>query len=250
MDLGLNGKVAVVTGGGQGIGKAIATTLAEEGCRVVVVDINAANAAAVVREIETAGGEAMTSVTDVSRLGDVMAMAKSAAQRFGTIDILVANHAAPRHFGNLWEVDPQVWQQTVNVNLMGTMNCASAVVGYMVAQKSGRIVNIASRAGRVGYPMCPWYSASKAGVIGFSKSLAIDVGRYGITVNAVCPGRTMVERYTALSDDETKKLVDEVPLGKLGRPQDLADSVAFLCSDRAGHITGQTLSVDGGSTRV
>jgi len=250
MDLGIAGKVGIVTGAAQGIGKAIAITLAQEGCRVVVVDTNEEKGAAVVAAIAAQGGTALFARTDVKRMDEVMAMAAKTIQAFGAIDLLVANHAAPRKFGEFWKVDPAVWADTIDTNLTGTMNCARAVIEPMIAQRSGRIVNVASRAGRLGYPLCPWYSASKAGVIGFSKSLAIDVGKYGITVNAVCPGRTLVERYASLSEKESAKLIDEVPMGKLGTPQDLADTVAFLCSARAGHITGQTVSVDGGSTRI
>lgn len=262
MDLGLSDKVAVVTGASQGIGKAIAITLAQEGAKVVVVDINAERGAQVVREIAETGGKAMLGLADVSNLEDVVRMVEQVKSAFGSPDILVNDAAAPRTFAEFWEVGPDIWKQNVDVNLYGTMNCSRAVIQQMVEKRFGRIVNVSSDSGRVGELKCAWYSASKAGVLGFTKGLAKDVGRHGITVNNVCPGFTMVERYEEQNkrlleklgkekfEERQGRLLSQYPMRKLGTPQDLADTVAFLCSTRAGHITGQTLSVDGGYTMI
>jgi len=258
MDLILKGKVVIVTGASQGIGRAIAITFAQEGANVVISDLNEEKGASVVDEIKVAGGEALMVKTDVSKMEDAERLAKAALDTFSGIDILVNDAAAPRTFGDFWKIGRDVWQQNIDVNLYGAMNTCRAVIEHMIAQQSGRIINVASDSGRVGEPRCPWYCASKAGVVGFTKGLAIDVGRYGITVNAVYPGFTMVERYKEMNEkllaelgpekfeERQRKLLKLYPMRKLGKPQDVADMVVFLCSDRAGHITGQAIAVDGG----
>lgn len=258
MDLILKGKVAIVTGASQGIGRAIALTFAQEGAKVVIADLNEVKGGVVAKEITDAGGKAIAVKTDVSKMEDADRVAKAALDSFSGIDILVNDAAAPRTFGEFWKIDRSVWAQNVDVNLYGTMNCSRAVIEHMIEKKYGRIVSVSSDSGRVGEPRCPWYCASKAGVVGFSKGLAIDVGQYGITVNVVYPGFTMVERYEEMNkkilaelgeekfEERQRKLLKLYPMRKLGTPQDLANMIVFLSSDRAGHVTGQSIAVDGG----
>ncbi|HEY8516208.1 MAG TPA: glucose 1-dehydrogenase [Candidatus Binatia bacterium] len=244
---GLAGKVALVTGAGSGIGKAIALRLAREGMRVAVTDLDEQAALAVARE---AGQGAIGVRLDVADEESVRAGVARIEQELGGIDLLV-NNAGWDKVEPFVESRPETWDKLIAINLKGPLLCAHAVLPGMIARGRGRIVSIASDAGRVGSSGEAVYSAAKAGVIGFSKTLAREVARHGILVNAVCPGPTDTPLFHGIAQENPKlgqALTRAVPLGRLGRPEDVAGAVAFLASDDAAYITGQTLSVSGGLT--
>lgn len=261
MDLGLSGKVAIVTGGGQGIGRAAVLTLAQEGSKVVVADVDMPRSESVAQEVAALNGEAKAIHIDVTDFPNVQRAIKYAADHFGQIDILV-NVAGAWRINYFMDMKREDWDVEVKVCYYGVLNCTRAALEYMLPQKRGSIVSIASDAGRVGEPNQPVYSGAKAAVIGFSRALAKDVGRHGIRVNVVSPSFTFGERQQAIEQeieargdkeeiaayrDRMKRTLKMYPLRKLGTPQDVASAVAFLASARAaGHITGQTLSVNGG----
>jgi len=276
MDLGLKGKVAIVTGAGRGIGRQIALTLAGERAKVAVSDFYEDRAKAVADEIKVAGGEATGVKADVTNLEEVTAMVKKVVEKWGRIDILCNNAgnagileirdpaAAARVGGLFIEMDRPAWDQWLGVNLYGNLNCVKAVIPHMINQKYGKIVNTISDAGRVGEPRQTVYSAAKAGIVGFTKALAKEVGRYCINVNCVSPGATYTEATLGRFEDrdkmspERKEREEAVmrvyPLARghqrLGTPADIANAVVFLASDRAEWITGQVLSVSGGYSMV
>jgi len=245
MDLNLNGKVAVVTGSAQGIGKAVAQIFAAEGAQVIVADLDEEGAKKVSEGIESSGGRAAAVKVDVSREEDTVNMAKTALARFGRIDILVNNAGmwVLKPFKNLTPAD---WQKEVNVNYFGALNCTKAVLDNMLEQRSGSIINMVSAAARVGEPAHPTYCGAKGAVMSFTKALAKDIGPKGIRVNAVAPGWTETEGSVKVDDETRKKMLKSYPLRKAGQPQDVANMVVFLASERAGQITGQTIGVDGG----
>ena len=249
MDLGLGDKIALVTGAGSGIGRAIALSLAGEGVRLVATDMREETAAATAAA--TAGGvEALGLGLDVTDYGQAQAVVQQAVQRFGRVDILV-NCAGAWRVNLFVDSQPEDWAFEVNTCFMGVVHCTRAVLDGMIAQQSGAIVNIASDAGRVGEVRQAVYSGAKAAVIAFSKAVAKEVGRYNIHVNCVCPGFTRTPATAErLTPDLEARIVRLYPLGRLGLPEDVAKAVTFLASDSASHITGQTLSVSGGYTMV
>jgi len=263
MDLGLDGKVAVVTGGGSGIGKAIALAFAEEGADVVIDDTDLQKAKEVADRISSMGCRSLAIKADITSADEVNHMAKQVLAELGGIDILVNNAGwayDAEHFAES-SLDKN-WKQTINLCLIGAMNCSRAVIEHMILKKSGKIVSIISDAGRVGEPGLSSYSAAKGGLVAFSKSLAKEVGRYCINVNCVSPGATSTEGIKARWEKMKKEMGEEAfqkrqqkaksaypiarGLGRIAEPKDIADAVIFLCSDRAVFITGQTLSVNGG----
>ena len=264
MDLGIRGRVALVTGAGQGIGRQICDTLAQEGVRVVVNDIDLELAEAAAEELRSAGGEAIGVAADVTDADAARAMVEHVTEQWGQVDILVNNAGIPlgANFreatpggGPLFErTDRDFWDLTMNIVTVGTLNCARAVIEGMKERSWGRIVNIVSDAGRTGVAGVSLYSMAKAGVVGFSKALAKEVGRYGITVNCVSPGFTETEaaKEFAQAKGEAMRALHPMAqgLGRLGQPSDVADAVAFLASQRAEWVTGQVLSVNGGSQTV
>ncbi|CAG2160561.1 SDR family oxidoreductase [Cupriavidus numazuensis] len=246
MDLGIGGKVAVVTGGGRGIGAETAHTLAREGAKIVVSDIDLAVATQVAGEIVASGGEAIATRCDVCHEGDVMQMVAAATEAFGGVDILV-NNAGFNKDRYLTKMSEGEWDSVVDVVLKGAFHCTRAVLPSMMERRWGRIVNIASRA-VFGNPGQTNYSTAKMGLIGFTRALALEQAKYGITVNAVAPGFVETElmranpTYEALRDTALAK----IPVGFLGMPEDIASSVAFMASDCARYISGVTLYVTGG----
>jgi len=258
MDLGLRGKVAVVTGATSGIGRAIARAFAQEGANVVIVGRNEERGRKVTGECEDTGAKALFVKTDVSKLEQVDQMVKAALDKFGKIDILVHSAAAPFAIKRLKDLPVDTWAEVVDVAQYGAMNCARAVIDTMTAQKSGRIINISSDAGRVGDAYQPVYAGAKGAIISFTKSIAQDLGSSGITCNAVCPALTiteedlpmLIDRYGWGTEEGQKKLTRVYPLSKLGTAEDVANLVVFLASDCAGHVTGQAISVSGGFTMV
>lgn len=270
MEFGLKDKVSIVTGAGAGIGKSIALTIAREGAIVVVNDINGEAAEKVSKEITAGGVKSMAIKADVAKADQVNQMVSEVLAHFGKVDILVNNAGVaygpegPKSRPLFWELDPDQLREEVELILYGTMNCCRSVLGSMMERKGGRIVNIASDAGRMGgSKKTNVYSAAKGGVISFTRALATEVGEYNITVNTVSPGLVRTERSAMIeSMGETnpemyrfyKAFLDQflpnIPLGRLGDPRDIANMVTFLASDAAGWVTGQTISVNGGHLMI
>lgn len=243
----LKNKVAIVTGAAQGIGKGIALALAKEGAKVVVGDI-IDKTSEVVNEIEKLGSEAIAVRTDVSNSKDTERLASEALRKFGRIDILV-NNAGIYPFKSLLEMTEQDWDRVIGINLKGVFNCTKAVMPSMVQQKSGNIVNIASIAGAVvGYAYLVHYSASKGGVLGFTRAAALELAQYNVRVNAVAPGGVLTPTTQSYDKDALKQTEQAIPLKRMGKPEDIANLVVFLASDESAYITGQCIVADGGST--
>lgn len=252
----LTGRVAVVTGSGRGIGRAIASKLAARGARIAVWDMHAENAADSVAELRAAGAEARHYAVDVTDKRAVDAAAVAVVTDFGALDILV-NNAGWDRIRPFVETDEELWDRVIAINLKGVINCCRAVIDHMIERHSGKIVNIASDAGRVGSSGEAVYSGAKGGVIAFSKTLARELARHGINVNVVCPGPTDSASVGppggfgiggAATPKVVEAIVRAVPFRRLAAPHEIAAAVAFLASDDASFITGQTLSVSGGLT--
>jgi NAD(P)-dependent dehydrogenase (short-subunit alcohol dehydrogenase family) len=246
MDLGIADKIAIVTGGGAGIGAQVCLALAREGVHQAVVDINLENAEKMAEEVRSSGVRAIALGVDVSELDQTLEMVEKTLSEFGRIDIL-NNLAGVAHPGFFQNSKKEHWENEINACLFGVMNCCKSVIDPMIEQKSGKIVNVASDAGKAGEKIMVSYSAAKAGIMGFTRSLAREMGRYWINVNAVCPGMTKGTGMTAVLNDELeKRLVKNYPLPRLGRPEDTTNLVLFLSSQAADWITGQAISVNGG----
>ena len=245
---GLDGRVAVVTGASRGIGRAIAIKLAGLGAKVVVNYLsNRAAAEDVLRAIEEMGGEAIAVQGDVGVFADAQRLIQSALDRFGRLDILV-NNAGTTRDALLVRMSEEDWDVVINTNLKGTFNCTKAAQRTMIRQRYGRIVNITSVAGIAGNAGQANYAAAKAGLIGFTKAVAKEVGSRDITVNAVAPGYIPTDLSATIPPELVAKGMEITPLGHPGTAEDIASAVAFLVSDEARYITGQVLAVDGGLT--
>lgn len=246
----LKNKVAVITGAAQGIGRAIATTLAQQGANVVVSDIQLEKAETTAKEIMAETGQKVIAVhVDVVDSASVKAMIDRTIDDFERIDILV-NNAGTTRDGLIMRMKEVDWDLVLNINLKGTFNCSKAVVRPMMKQHYGRIVNITSVSGLIGQVGQTNYSASKAGIIGFTKALAREVGSRKITVNAIAPGLVKTALTIDLPQELKDMFIEMTPLGRYGEPEDIANAVAFLVSDEASYITGHVLSVDGGMAMV
>ncbi|OGD24541.1 MAG: 3-oxoacyl-[acyl-carrier-protein] reductase [Candidatus Aminicenantes bacterium RBG_13_63_10] len=241
----LNGQVAVVTGASQGIGRAIALELAAAGAVVQAVDIQMEKLEDVVRDIQAAGGQAAPHAADVSRGDQAEAVVRAVLAAHGRIDALVNNAGITRD-GLLMRMKEEDWDAVLAVNLKGVFNFSRAVVRTMLARRSGRIVNIASVVGMMGNAGQANYAASKAGVIGFSKSLAREVAPRGVTVNCLAPGYIATAMTEGLPEEVKKAFLELIPMKKFGTPEDVARAVLFLLSDSAAYITGQVIGVNGG----
>lgn len=242
----LDGKVVLVTGASRGIGRAIALRLAKDGATVVVNYAGNEAAANETRKmIESIGGKASLSRADVSSAEAVEQMVKDVMQEYGRIDILI-NNAGITKDGLLMRMKEADWDAVLNTNLKGVYHCTKAVARYMMKQKSGKIVNLTSVVGLTGNIGQANYAAAKAGVIGFTKSIAKELAARGIQVNAVAPGFIDTDMTAVLTDEIKKSMVEKIPLARLGAAEDVANAVAFLVSEDASYITGQTLNVDGG----
>jgi 2-hydroxycyclohexanecarboxyl-CoA dehydrogenase len=246
----LEGRIALVTGGASGIGAATCRRLAAEGARVAVTDLNLEGAQAVAEEISGQPYE-----LNVADDASVRAAVGSVESDLGPIDVLV-NNAGYDEFGFFVNTDEAMWSRIIAVNLIGVIACTHAVLPGMQERRRGRIVNIASEAGRVGSPGSAVYSGAKGGVIGFSKAIAAEAARYDVTCNAICPGPIETPLLMAahmlgdLGDRLVKGMVSKTALGRLGQPDEVAASVAFLASDDASYVTGETLGVSGGMGRI
>ena len=248
----LKGKVAIVTGAGGGIGRGIAVKFATLGANVGVADIKQDGARDTVSLVEKAGTKGLAMNTDITSPTQVQAMVKKTLETFGQVDILV-NNAGWDKIEPFVKNSPELWDRVIAINLKGPIHCTRAVLDPMMERKYGKIISIGSDAGRVGSTGEAVYSACKGGIIAFTKTMAREMARYQINVNCVCPGATDTPLLAEITGGETgakiiEAMVKAVPFRRLGKPEDIAGAVAFLASDEASFITGQTLSVSGGLT--
>ena len=249
-----NARSAIVTGGGRGIGRAISLALARQGCQVAVLDLLEDNAKSVQREIEALGNRALAIRVDLTQCDQVQSAVEKALAEFGAIDILV-NNAGWDKLEPFLNSEVKTWERVIDINFKAILFTCKAVLPQMVSRGSGKVINIGSDAGRVGSTGEAVYAGAKGAVIAFSKSLAREMARHHITVNAICPGLTdtpLLAEVRTGEWDRAGKVIDAVtraiPLGRVGTPEDVAAAVAFLASPAADYITGQTLSVSGGLT--
>jgi 3-oxoacyl-[acyl-carrier protein] reductase len=244
--LSLENRIALVTGAGRGIGRAIALELSRRGASVVLNYNKSAEAAeSLSAEIQAAGGKAAIFQADVSNFKQAQDLVKFAVDTFGDLHILVNNAGITRDT-LIMMMSEEDWDAVINTNLKSTFNCSKAAVKHMMRKRYGRIINIASVAGQMGNPGQTNYSSSKAGQIGFTKSLAREIASRNITVNAIAPGFVDTEILDAMSPETLEAMLKMVPLGRKGKPEEIAFATAFLASDQAAYITGQVLGVDGG----
>lgn len=271
MQMKLKGKIALVTGASRGLGHAIALALGRAGADVALTDIliegqnhdleklarysvlaghftkqGAVKTQACAQEIQFMGSRSRAFKMDVTDPDEVKRVVLAVEAEFGTIDILINNAAVMDNIGKFEQQPPERWQRDLNVNLTGSYHCSKAVWTGMIKKSWGRIINISSVAGLMGAALQPSYGATKAGLIGLSKSLAIEAGRYGITVNTVCPGFIATEAVQLYDEHMTERIVKHAALKRMGRPEEVAEVVAFLASDAASYITGAVIPVTGG----
>lgn len=245
--MGMKDKVAIVTGGSFGIGQATAIAFAKQGAKVAVVDIVEDDQT--VTLIKEAGGEAIFIKCDVSSAADVQAMVEKTVEAFGRLDYAFNNAGVEGRPGQTHETAEEDWDRTLGVNLKGIWLCMKYEIPHIRKQGKGAIVNCASIAGLVGFPGLPAYTASKHGVIGLTKTAALENAKAGVRVNAVCPGviRTpMIDRFTGHRKEAEQQFANQEPVGRLGEPEEVAAAVLWLCSDGASFVTGDALAVDGG----
>lgn len=236
-----------MTGAGQGIGREVSLQLAQAGAKVVLIDVSD-KVFDVLREVRGFGGDGLAIKCDVSRWEDVRAAVNQVLDKFGRIDILV-NNAGIYPFKPFTEMGEQDWDKVLDVNLKGVFNFTRAVLPRMIEQRRGKIINISSIAGSVvGFPNLVHYSASKAGIIGFTRALALETAQYGITVNAISPGPIETPGIGVLSKEAYEQVRRAIPLGRFGKPEEVAYLVLFLASDKSDFITGQNIVIDGGYT--
>ena len=241
----LKEKVAIVTGASRGIGEAIARKFCQEGASVMLCSRSAESVAAIAESLSSDGGDAKSTQADISNKADVEALVGLTLQEFTRVDILVNNAGITRDtlFMRMKDED---WDAVIQTNLTGTTYCMRAVTRPMMRQRSGRIINISSVIGVVGNAGQANYAASKAGMIGLTKSVAKEVGSRGITVNAITPGFITTDMTEKISEADQQKMLEMIPAGSLGTPEDVAETALFLASDAARYITGQAIQVDGG----
>jgi len=247
----LSGKVAIVTGASAGIGRAAAFALATEGAHVVVADVDVLRGEQVASEICHKGGSALFVRTDVTDDAGVSALVAETVARFGGVDVAFNNAGIEGAPAPTADCTPENWQRTLAVNLTGVWSCMRHEIPRMLERGGGSIVNMSSVAGLVGFATIPAYTASKHGVLGLTKTAALEYAELGIRVNAVCPGvidTEMIDRFTAGQPEAEAALLATEPVGRLGHPEEIADAVVWLCSDRSSFVTGQAITVDGGFT--
>jgi 3-oxoacyl-[acyl-carrier protein] reductase len=237
-------RVALITGSAGGLGKAFAKTLALEGARVVINDVDETHGMETTHELKDLGYEVAFMKGDVTSRSEVEAMMKTAVNRFGGLDILV-NNAGLMRGGLIHEMEGDRWDEVLNVHLNGTFNCSHFALKYMIKKKYGKIINISSRAA-LGLASHTNYAAAKAGINGFTRSLALEVAPHNILVNAIAPGWTQTGMTKGFSETFQKERISRIPLGRIGQPEDIASLLLFLASDESDFITGQVIYVDGG----
>jgi len=243
--MNLSGKVILVTGGGRGIGKAITLKLASQGAIAVVNDIALPGAQSVVDEIKDKGGDGLAIVANVSSAADVARMMDAAIAAYGHIDILVNNAGITRDHLLLRMTDSE-WDDVLNIDLRSVFLCTRAVLKHMLKERKGRIVSIASIVGLMGNAGQANYAAAKAGIVGFTRSVAKEVASRGITANAVAPGFIETDMVKSVPKEILEKIIAQVPLGRLGKPSEVAGAVAYLVSEDGEYITGQVIDINGG----
>jgi 3-oxoacyl-[acyl-carrier protein] reductase len=241
----LNNKIALVTGAAQGIGRDIALALAQDGADVVICDVNLEAAQKTAADIEALGRKALALKTNVAASAEVTAMVDQTIEKFGRVDILVNNAGITRD-GLILRMKDEDWDLVMSINLKGAFLCTKAALKFMTKQRSGTIINIASIVGAMGNAGQANYVASKAGLIGLTKTIAREYANRGITANAVAPGFIETAMTQALPENVRTDLAKQIPMGKLGTPEDVANAVRFLASSRASYITGQVIHVNGG----
>lgn len=240
-------KVAIVTGAARGIGQATAVKFAQEGAKVVVCDLDQAQVEAVAADISKSGGQAIGIKLDVTNRENVAAMVRSVMDKYGRIDVLV-NNAGIVMDAQLKKMTDEQFDKVIDVNLKGTYNCARAVVDIMIAQQGGVILNASSVVGLYGNFGQTNYAATKFGVIGMVKTWSRELGKYGIRSNAVCPGFVQTPILNSMPENVLRAMAEKVPLGRIGKPEDIANTYAFLASDEASYINGTVIEVSGGLT--
>jgi len=242
-----SGRVVVVTGGSKGIGRTVALKFAEERAKIIIVhyDPDESSSDDILNTLAQQGIEAESHRVDVSSYQDVQALFKEILSRFGKVDVLINNAGITRD-SLLMRMSEDDWDNVIRVNLKSVFNCTQIVIRSMLKQRAGSIINISSVVGQIGNPGQSNYSASKAGIIGFTKSVAREVSGRGITVNAVAPGFIDTEMTASLPDRAKNSFLQQIPLGRIGKPEDVAEAVYWLSSDAANYITGQTIHVNGG----
>jgi 3-oxoacyl-[acyl-carrier protein] reductase len=243
----LKDRVAIVTGGARGIGRAIATSFLKEGAKVAIIDSDKERLETVKKEMGNESKEVMVIPCDITKSSGVNGMVNQVHKKFGRIDILVNNAGIIRR-GTIETVTEEDWDRVIEVNLKGTFNCCKAVAGIMKERGYGKIVNVSSIAGKMGdITSAPGYGPSKAGVDALTKTLARQLAQYGINVNAVSPHAIETEMSAQWSEERRKEIIASIPLGRLGKPEDVANAVLFLASEEASFITGEILDVNGGA---
>lgn len=242
-----SGRVVVITGGSMGIGRAVALKFAEEKAKIIIVHYDPDDAASneTLELLGQKGVEAISHKVDVSDFGEVENLFKETIERFGRVDVLINNAGIARDT-LLMRMSEDIWDSVLKVNLKSVFNCTHAVIRTMIKMKKGRIVNISSVVGQIGNPGQANYAASKAGIMGFTKSIAREVAARGITVNAVAPGYIKTDMTDALPKTVRDAFLEQIPLQRIGEPNDVAEAVYWLCSEAAGYITGQVIHVSGG----
>jgi len=247
MRMKLKDRAAIVTGGARGIGKAIALAFLREGAKVAIIDSDEERLEMLKKEMGKESKEVTIVPCDITKSSEVNGMVNQVHKKFGRIDILVNNAGIIRR-GTIETVTEEDWDRVIEVNLKGTFNCCKAVAGIMKQQGYGKIVNVSSIAGKMGdITSAPGYGPSKAGMDALAKTLARQLAQYGINVNAVSPHAIETEMSAQWSEERRKEIIGSIPLGRLGRPEDVANAVLFLASDEASFITGEILDVNGGA---
>ncbi|OQP63935.1 short-chain dehydrogenase [Niastella vici] len=243
------GKVAIVTGGSFGIGRAAAVAFAARGAKVIVADWLEDKEQTTLNQIKAAGGQAIFIICDVSKSKDVQAMVEKTISTYGRLDYAFNNAGIEGATASTNECTEENWDKTININLKGTWLCMKHEIPYMLQQGKGAIVNCASVAGLIGFPGLPAYVVSKHGVVGLTKTAALENAKQHIRINAVCPGvihTAMIDRITGMNKEAEKQFVSMEPVGRMGDPEEVAEAVIWLCSDAASFVTGHAMPVDGG----